>query len=479
VVQKNIVMLLFYKFSRFFIVFIATGCFTINISVAQVFAPASNRATVTDYYFAAEQDSIFVFFNPGDIKLRAQFSDSSAAAYKWYRYNNTVPYESRFQVIEDATDSVLTNISRGGYLVEVKNIAIDSIETYTCWVFVDNVKVEKLEVVRNSCKTLELMLSTTPNFFDIPSLFSYYDISQETHQEINVLGTKGYFANHTFTSINSEVDVPGTLYTLPFINVEFINDINGATHGPLVEASYELTINPPFGKMPIVVTTPSIPAVSTKADFEISFWNDENQSFGSPETGEMPKGEALLEIMLKSTTQNSDSIYWNILNDKLRLAKGADSIIWRDSSLFAERIESYPDKKRLKPGFYNIEHISVKNTSGLPCIDTVYKIIEVDTSFVQNIPNVFTPGALYSHFKIAPDDLQSLKSFKIVIHSRSGQQVYKYAGDPKNWEGWNGKLDNTKGDLPTGVYYYVIDAVGWDGVRYRNGHYKGFLHLYR
>jgi hypothetical protein len=57
--------------------------------------------------------------------------------------------------------------------------------------------------------------------------------------------------------------------------------------------------------------------------------------------------------------------------------------------------------------------------------------------------------------------------------------VYRYVGDPREWEGWNGKIDGTKGDAPTGVYYYVIDAVGWDGVRYRNGQYKGFLHLYR
>jgi hypothetical protein len=107
-------------------------------------------------------------------------------------------------------------------------------------------------------------------------------------------------------------------------------------------------------------------------------------------------------------------------------------------------------------------------------------MVEVDTSFVQNIPNVFTPGGgLYPVFKIAPEDLQSLKSFKIVIHSRSGKQVYRYTGDPKKWEGWNGKVDNTKGDVPSGVYYYVIDAVGWDGVRYRKKDYRGFLHLYR
>ena len=477
-------MLLSHKLLKPFIAFVIVCSLSVPTAVAQVFAPTSDWAAATDYYFAAEKDSVFVFFSPDDIKLRAQFSDSLPALYAWYKYNSTLPnYEDRFQIIEGATDSVLLNISQGGYLVEVYNNEIDSLETYTCWVFVDNVQIESFQVLRNSCETLELMLSTMPNFFDIPSLFTYYDISREVHQEKSVLVEGGYFANHTFKSTNSEVDVPQTIYTLPFINIiniEFINDRNGVTHGPLYESSYELTITPPFGKAPVVVATPSVPAVATKADFEISFWDDESQSFGLPETGENPKGEALLEMMLKSTSENADSIYWNILNDKLRLAKGGDSIIWQDSSLFDVRIESYPDKNRLKPGFYNVEHVSEKNTPGLSCLDTVYTMVEVDTSFVQNIPNVFTPGGgLYPVFKIAPEDLQSLKSFKIVIHSRSGKQVYRYTGDPKKWEGWNGKVDNTKGDVPSGVYYYVIDAVGWDGVRYRKKDYRGFLHLYR
>lgn len=446
---------------------------------AQVYAPARDWATTTDYLGPVNQDSVFIFFNHENISLRAQFSDSSAATYTWYKYNQNFSYQDRFRPIEGASDSIITGLGRGSYRVEVVRIEDDSTEIYTVWVMVDDVVVNSLNVVRNTCAALELALSTTPNFFDVNSLFAYYDLSVEPHQERNVLGPGGYFADHQFEATNTDVVVNKKVYSLPFIFVEFENENNGRYHGPLYESAYRFVLQNPFGKGKVTVETDPLPAVATKADFEIRFWDDKTQSFGDAESGDIPSGEALLEMELKSLSLNSDSLYWRIHNDKLRIAKGGDSLIWRDSSLFAQRVESYPNKNKLIPGFYDIEHTSVKRTNRLTCRDTLTRSVEVDTSFIQNIPNVFTPGGMYSHFKISDDDLRSLKSFKIVILSRSGRQVYRYVGDPREWEGWNGKIDGTKGDAPTGVYYYVIDAVGWDGVRYRNGQYKGFLHLYR
>lgn len=446
---------------------------------AQMFAPDRDWASATNYVGPVDQDSIFVFFSQNSPALRAQFSDSSAATYTWYKYDQQYAYQDRFRLMEGLSDSVTTNLGRGGYRVEVVRIEDDSTEVYTAWVMIDDVEVLGLNVVRNTCTGLELVLNTMPNFFDVNSLFAYNDLSLETHQERNALGTQGYFANHQFESTSSDVAVNDKIYSLPFIYIEYENQISGRFHGPLFSSAYRFTLQNPFGRGAVEVATDDVEAVSTKADFEIRFWDNDTQSFGGAESGDVPSGEALLEMELKSLSLNSDSLYWRIHNDKLRIAKGGDSLIWRDSSLFDQRVESYPEKKRLIPGFYNIEHTSVKKTSSLICRDTLTKTVEVDTSFIQNIPNVFTPGGMYSHFKISEDDLRSLKSFKIVILSRSGRQVYRYVGDPKEWEGWNGKIDGTKGDAPTGVYYYVIDAVGWDGVRYRNGQYKGFLHLYR
>jgi hypothetical protein len=446
---------------------------------AQIFAPNRNWNAATQYVRNDKQDSVFVFFGANTPSIRAQFSDSSASTFTWYKYNELLPQTNRFSVPLAVTDSVLSNIGRGGYKVDVKRVSDDSIQTYIAWVVIDNVTINDLVVYRNGCDALELLVRTTPNFFDISALFAYNDLSVPTHQEKNILGTGGYFANHNFQSLSSQVVVESRVFSLPFIFVQFNNTLNGKTHGPLAKAAYKLAVTPPFGRSNITIQTPEVDAVATKSDFDIKFWDDTKLDFGSPQTAELPKGEALLEIKLESKAQNADSIYWNIINDKLRFEKGGDSILWQDSSIFAVRKEALPPKNKMIPGFYEIEHISSKITNGLLCRDSLTKPIEVDTSFIRNIPNVFTPGGSNPYFKLGDQDFKSIKSFKISILSRGGKQIYRWVGDPKEWEGWNGKVDGTKGDAPTGVYYFVIDAVGWDGIRYRNGQYKGFLHLYR
>jgi hypothetical protein len=366
-------------------------------------------------------------------------------------------------------------------MVDVKRTLDDSVETYIAWVMVDDITIESLDLVSNSCSNLQLILTTAPvSAFDVNSKFAYYDISRDAHQEISILGSGGYFATNSFESLNPEVEVNSQIHhsLIPFIFIEFENSKNGTTHGPLYDAAYKFTLTSPFGRGELVVQSPEIKAVATKADYDIFFWDDDSSDFGSVETADVPNGEALLRMKLESKSINVDSLYWNIINDKLRFARGGDSIVWSYKSLndnpFVE-----PDPKKMVPGIYGVEHISVKKTDGVVCRDELLRLVEVDTSFIQNIPNVFTPGGSSPVFKISEDDLHSLRSFKIVIVNRSGQQVYRYVGDPKQWQGWNGKIDGTKGDAPSGVYYFVIDAVGWDGIRYRDGQYKGFLHLYR
>ena len=48
------------------------------------------------------------------------------------------------------------------------------------------------------------------------------------------------------------------------------------------------------------------------------------------------------------------------------------------------------------------------------------------------------------------------------------------------WEGWDGTIDG-KGnrEAAPGVYYYVIEALGWDTEKYRDGLYRGFVYLFR
>jgi len=46
----------------------------------------------------------------------------------------------------------------------------------------------------------------------------------------------------------------------------------------------------------------------------------------------------------------------------------------------------------------------------------------------------------------------------------------------KEWEGWDGYIDAGSKASP-GVYYYIIEALGWDDVEYKSRVYRGALQI--
>jgi len=113
--------------------------------------------------------------------------------------------------------------------------------------------------------------------------------------------------------------------------------------------------------------------------------------------------------------------------------------------------------------------------------------IRVDSSLLE-IPNVFTPNedGANDFFQVKA---KSLRSFHGIIYNRWGRPVFEWT-DAKTYEnGWNGKMNNTGQDCPSGTYYYVIKAEGYDKnklepepypfIQYEGGVYKGFLTLIR
>lgn len=479
-------------FSKKHIFFLLLTIFALwaRVSHSQIYSPTRDWSTSTQYVSGDVQDSVFLFFssleNPVLGELRAQFSDSSKASYTWYKYNENLPIDQRFVLLPEVTDSLVDGLTRGGYKVEVQRVLDDSTEVYTTWLMIDDVEIESLDVWDNQCERLILEMKTSPlNSWDISQLFSYYDLSSQTHQEKSVLASGGYFRTNQFSSNNVEVQstIP-TLSSNPFIYIEFENELNGTIHGPLEDATYTIVVTNPFGGEALQATSDEITAIATKTDFDIWFnFSEETLPDWQVQDGDYVNGEALLEVKLEAKPENADSVIWRIINDPYLFARGRDSILWKDSSLFASVFEFYPPKELMIPGVYSVENISLNTAAG--CRDTLYKTIEVDTSFIKTeaIPNVFSPNndGVNDFFvlKETETNVMSIKLFQITILSRWGKKVYYYSGDPKKWEGWNGKIDGDRGEAAEGVYYFVIEAIGWDGKRFSDKQYKGFLHLFR
>ena len=78
------------------------------------------------------------------------------------------------------------------------------------------------------------------------------------------------------------------------------------------------------------------------------------------------------------------------------------------------------------------------------------------------IPNAFTPQSspgVNDEWKVS---YRSLVSYSCHIFNRLGKQLFS-STDPA--QGWDGKIGGKY--VPAGVYYYVIEALGADGVRYK------------
>jgi len=442
---------------------------------AQLFSPGRDWAGLTQYSTGLVQDSIFVFFSstatPKKGALKAKLADGSLANFIWYKYDPTERYPAlrfkQFKTDNGVTESIINNLIKGGYKVSMTRVSDSAIEKDSCWLMIDSIEITSIEI-DNTCNDLYLNTKLSPNRYVIPDYFTYWDLSRKSTQpEINKIGTS-YFNNLTWHASNSQVTISST----PTLSLTISDP------APLYDSKYDIKVVNPFGRI-LTKETDLIIAKAAKADFTIS--TDYEGSWKSG--GTSPEGEAPLKLKLESKSINTDSIYWRILNDEKLFKRGGDSIVWRDSALLIDRNDSYPTPEKMVPGNYPVQNIALKQNSG--CRDTMTINVVVDTSLIKPdaIPNVFSPNGdgtnEYFVFKSPNTNISSIKSFHIYIFSRSGLRVYDFSGDPKKWNGWDGTIKGNGGNAPDGVYYYIIEAVGWDNRVYRGGKYKGFLYLLR
>ncbi len=97
--------------------------------------------------------------------------------------------------------------------------------------------------------------------------------------------------------------------------------------------------------------------------------------------------------------------------------------------------------------------------------------IKVDSSLLE-IPNVFTPNGdgANDYFQVKA---LSLKSFSGKIMNRWGRVVFEWTDSRTFENGWDGTYMNGGKPEPSGTYYYVISATGWDDKVYKGAVNKG------
>lgn len=422
----------------------------------QISSPSANYTTATQYSASSHQDSIYVFHNPGIARLKATHSSKGTCNMTWYKLNMVTKHFDQVDKSLAAVSSDLAITENGCYSVRVEPTMIGDAETDTAWVYLDNFDIIDVTIIENSCSKLRMQLNYDVNNLQYYALYS--DISEP-----------GFSTKPIQNKLEVTWRKNGETAVLDYGRIISL----AGSSLPVEDAYYTVEVKDILNKV-VTDQTLTIPAIAPLAKFDVAIWNGTNWSTA----GTKVEGSAPMKIQMTSQSKNCDNITWTGFNDPYLFGAGGDSLLWDVTS---SAISSPYESNELLPGKYKIRLIAEKISSG--CRDTVeLKYANVLYSKIDPslIPNVFTPGGTFPYFKFKTDDttlVRSIRDFHITIFNRWGGQVYSYNGTIGEWQGWDGKTDGA--DAAAGVYYFIINARGWDNVSYSSGPYKGFFYLFR
>lgn len=392
------------------------------VVIAQISAPQSSAVRYTSYPSnPGKRDPVFVFCNAsGSVQgslTAVSPSGTGPFTFAWYRWNDASRSFSLPVGNETGVmSSTISGLEEGGYRVVISGNGYSG--SFDAWVFTDSPSAEA-SLMNATCDYVALR----------------GEIAEDTY----------YYRD---PSTGASVALPNGLRFLwssdPASSIPYPDfDLTPQTfEPPLTDVTYLLTVTDSMG-----CSTGSsffYESIHVKADFTVD-----------PASGEAP-----LEVNFTDKSVRASKYNWEFGNEEI-----------------SELADPGP-RTYYYPGQYSVKLVI---ESDLHCIDSMrYNYIIVEPSRLA-VPNVFTPDGdgLNDMFVV---DKRSLKYINVKIYSRSGLKVYSFDGEGdqlKEWEGWDGNVNNSSAKAGPGVYYYVIRAEGWDDVVYDNREYRGFVHLYR
>lgn len=394
--------------------------------LAQLTAPGSNSVRYTSYpSLPGLKHPVFIYCNAqgtqkGTINA-ANPGCTGSFNYSWYKWRDISNSFSIFMKTENGVlNSAESNLDEGGYKIDITGGSGNCDTTLIGWIVFDKQPVAEASLGQQLCKRVALKGKAEAAI----NLFSYRDLT-----------------NGTTVTLKNEITFlwsSDPASTIPYPDIE----LNPVTYSPpLEDVTYKLEV---FSLGCRNESSFFYKSIHIKADGK-----------ADPITGEAP-----LEVIFTDKSIRGSIYEWDF-GDKTK------------SSLKDPEPHIY-----YKPGRY---YPKLKIESDLHCIDSV----KLDSIYVEpsklDIPNAFTPDddGYNDRFMVYS---KSLRFVNMEVFSRSGLKVYSFRGEGeklKDWQGWDGKINNTSIEARPGIYFYIIRAFGWDDIKYDSKEYRGFVYLYR
>ena len=421
----------------------------LNFTWAQITSSTADRMDTVRYINSPEEDPLFIFYQmnqgykPGNLSATLPGSDSYN--FEWSRYNPAINgFDPPFSSDANVVSSTVSDLDEGGYRVRIWN-GVTTDTSMLAWVMQDNLRAEiekttddKVPSYKFTCEFLIM------SGFVIPDTFVYYDpVFHDTISRIIDYKFK-------WTSDNDELIIP---------NDTIILDPNITFLPPYKDTWYILTATDEMGMAD--VDSVLYESIQTKALFSVEYYDKITEEYDADLTGSWSadKGslDARLTVKFINESLNGVSYDWVYLDTVGGIKQSETTYNVEDVVEFTyETADEY---------YYPY----MVSTSEDLCIDTfrLEKAIFVEPSQLV-IPNVFSPnGDGVNDFFVFKH--QSLQTCNVTIVDRTGKVVYKRTiDDIYSWDGWNGNLHESNRRAPEGQYYFVVEAMGYDGIEYED-----------
>ncbi len=454
------------------IIFVA-GLLTMLFSVPSLYAQLlSSRASYSDslaYPVFPEKDPFFVFSSSVQgaevtMDLTASFpSTPPEHDFSWSKYNPGINgFDPPFFTEAGKVSSTVSDLERGCYQVRITSLGLDTV--FRAWVFPNDPLLEvekgpdgKVIPYRYTCDFLRLSATL------LPDTMPYFDLA--TGEDLYLPNGMDF----EWTSDDPEYQIFGGKL---FLTLTIYNE-PPYSRPPTKDTRFTLTAVDSFNLN--LEDDVLYESVHVKAEF--SLWYEEKSSDGEADPvwseSKNPEEESPLEIKFQNLSENGVEFVWSAV-DSSKTGEESDYITYdvNDSIVHTYYI----------PGYYYPGLIAYSEAG---CVDSFPLAVRPDIHVLPSeldAPNVFTPNedGVNDYFKVQS---KSMKSFRITIYSQSGRQVYQYqhVEGRMEWEGWDGTLHGKGNNYASpGVYYYVIEGLGWDATVYRDiPPYTGFVYLFR
>jgi gliding motility-associated-like protein len=437
---------------------------------SQIYAPAAKDSFAPAYNPPGGTDKVFVFNKPvyqGDMAasiIAVSVDRSTGWNFQWSFYNRITQLYEPLPVSDSGWLSEIDTITvSSGYQVVMSKGAANYV--YRVWIVVNDFTVNitnkdvenKLLFGYYNCSSLDLRADTLP----VP-IFYY---NPNTKARIKV------YNNYTirWRTDNNEASTPAS---------KLITRVNNP---PSSDTWYFLTLTDRFG----LKRSDSVLYESIQSDAKL--------------TGTY--------VNLGDSVEYPGKNYKYFYNDGLaseeyRSAQGKyrfnfsasrNAVSYKIDFGDGEVFESTSDSLEVvhefkKPGNYKVV-LTTKSKQPYECLDSM----SVDAKLVYagfSLPNVFSPNSdgendlltFYDNNNVFRSGDVSVISIDITIFDRAGRKMHTYAGDIRDWSGWDGKVMNSNREAPEGVYFYVITllfAFEDETKPIGDNVLKGFFHLYR